>query len=441
MNYCLTDTIYALSSGAGKGGVAVIRVSGKKVRFILKEVAHLENPRPRHAYFKPLYNELNEPIDQALVLFFEAPNSFTGEDTVEFHIHGGMSVMNALFQRLGQFPNVRPAERGEFSRRAVINGKMDLTQAEGIMDLVDAQTDRQRRQALSQMQGNLGKLYESWRQDLVRIMAYCEAFIDFPEEDIPPEKEKEIQLKIQSLIQEIDTHLNDNKRGQKLREGFQIALIGEPNVGKSSLMNALTRKETAIVTPIAGTTRDVIEAHLDVDGFPVILADTAGLHEGEGIIEKEGISRALRRAAESDLILHIQSLEDYPNTQNLPDSLHSIPRKIIWNKSDLFTHKTVSNGIQISAKTGAGIDLIWTEIIDYLKAHFNEGSASFITRERYRVALSEACERLCSALKASELELLAEDLRLAARAIGRITGRIETDELLDIIFRDFCIGK
>ena len=441
MNYCLTDTIYALSSGAGKGGVAVIRVSGKEVRSILKEVAHLENPRPRYAYFKPLQNELNDTIDQALVLFFEAPHSFTGEDTVEFQIHGGMSVMNALFKRLGQFQNVRPAERGEFSRRAVINGKMDLTQAEGIMDLVDAQTDRQRRQALSQMQGNLGKLYESWRQDLVRIMAYCEAFIDFPEEEIPPEKEKEIQLKIQSLIQEIDAHLNDNKRGQKLRAGFQIALIGEPNVGKSSLMNALTQKETAIVTPIAGTTRDVIEAHLDVSGFPVILADTAGLHEGQGIIEKEGISRAVRRAAESDLILHIHSLADYPNIQNLPDSLQSIPRKIIWNKSDLFAQKTVTNGIQISAETGAGIDVIWTEIIDYLKAHFNESSVGVITRERYRIALSEARERLCTALKAPALELLAEDLRLAARAIGRITGRIETEELLDVIFRDFCIGK
>lgn len=439
--YCLTDTIYALSSGAGKGGVAVIRVSGKEVKTICRLMAGLENPKSRYAYFRPLKAQDGQTIDHALVLFFEGPNSFTGEDVVEFQVHGGQSVITAVYEALSSFENVRPAEAGEFSRRAVVYGKMDLTQAEGIMDLVDAQTEQQRRQALTQTEGKLGQLYESWRTMLVRNMAYLEAFIDFPEEEIPPEKMAVIDEQTSQLIAEIEQHLNDNERGQRLREGFQIALIGVPNVGKSSLMNALTHKDIAIVSQIAGTTRDVVEAHLDVAGFPVILADTAGLREEAGEIESEGIRRAVRKAEKSDLILYVQDMVHYPEIEPLPEALEHIPTYIVWNKQDMYPSTTVQGGYAVSAKTGAGIHTLWSDITNYLKETFAPRGNGAITRERYRVALTACVKSLRSAMVAEELELKAEDLRLAARALGRITGRIETDELLDVIFRDFCIGK
>lgn len=440
-NYCLTDTIYALSSGAGKGGVAVIRISGSHVLHLLKEIAGLENPTPRYAYFKPLKDKHGDILDYALVLYFKNPHSFTGEDVAEFQVHGGSSVIEAVFKRLRDFKGVRPAEHGEFSRRGVVYGKMDLTAAEGIMDLIDAQTDQQRRQAVAQTAGKLGELYEHWRKLLVHHMAYLEAFIDFPEEDIPPEKEAQIDTDIQQLKKEIETHLNDNGRGQKLRDGFQIALIGVPNVGKSSLMNALTNKDIAIVTPIAGTTRDVVEAHLDVAGFPVILADTAGLRETEGEIEAEGIRRAVRRAEESDLILYVQDITHYPHIEPLPDSLKHIPVKIVWNKKDKNPDLKIETGIGISAKTGLGIADLWDDITADLRTHLSPTNNGIITRERYRTALKECVHYLSTSLIAPAIELKAEDLRLAARQIGRITGRIETDELLDVIFRDFCIGK
>lgn len=439
--YCLTDTIYALSSGAGKGGVAVIRVSGKEVKTICRLMAGLENPKSRYAYFRPLKGQDGQTIDHALVLFFEGPNSFTGEDVVEFQVHGGQSVITAVYEALSSFENVRPAEAGEFSRRAVVYGKMDLTQAEGIMDLVDAQTEQQRRQALTQTEGKLGQLYESWRTMLVRNMAYLEAFIDFPEEEIPPEKMAVIDEQTSQLIAEIEQHLNDNERGQRLREGFQIALIGVPNVGKSSLMNALTHKDIAIVSQIAGTTRDVVEAHLDVAGFPVILADTAGLREEAGEIESEGIRRAVRKAEKSDLILYVQDMVHYPEIEPLPEALEHIPTYVVWNKQDMYPSTTVQGGYAVSAKTGAGIHTLWSDITNYLKETFAPRGNGAITRERYRVALTACVKSLRSAMVAEELELKAEDLRLAARALGRITGRIETDELLDVIFRDFCIGK
>lgn len=439
-SYCLTDTIYALSSGAGKGGVAVIRVSGSCVKYLIQEIAHIENPIPRYAYFKPLTDKTGAVIDHALVLYFKGPNSFTGEDVVEFQVHGGPSVIDAVFKRLSEFSEVRPAERGEFSRRAVVYGKMDLTAAEGIMDLIDAQTEEQRKQALAQTEGKLGALYERWRKLLVHHMAYLEAFIDFPEEDIPPEKEAQIEKDIQALQAEISAHLDDNERGQRLREGFQIALIGVPNVGKSSLMNALTNKDIAIVTPIAGTTRDVVEAHLDVGGFPVILADTAGLRENAETIEAEGIKRAVRRAEESDLILYIQDIAHYPNVMPLPPELEKIPHKIIWNKCDTQPQIVVENGMTISAKTGAGIKTLWEEITADLKDRLTPAQSA-ITRQRYRTALTACADCLRTALLAPDIELKAEDLRLAARHLGRITGRIEADELLDVIFRDFCIGK
>lgn len=440
LSYNLNDTIYALSSGAGKGGVAVVRLSGKQVREALRTVAGLDNPVARHAYFKALKTTDGGVIDHAVVLYFPAPNSFTGEDVAEFQVHGGRAVIQSLMSRLGEIAGCRPAERGEYSRRAVINGKMDLTEAEGLLDLINAETERQRAQAVLQMQGKLGHLYNGWRQDLVKQMAYLEAFIDFPEEEIPAEKMNEIDGSIRTLITKINVHLNDARTGEKLREGFQIAIIGRPNVGKSSLINALTHKDVAIVSQIAGTTRDVVEAHLDVAGFPVILADTAGLRERADTIESEGIRRALARANDADLILFIQDGSVWPQEETMPEMLNEKPVLKLWNKADLMTEKPAET-LCISAKNGTGIDDLWNQIKTILEQNFGTRPDAVITRERYRVALKDCVAHLKQALTATELELKAEDMRLAARALGRITGRIDAEDLLDIIFRDFCIGK
>ncbi len=438
-SYNSADTIYALSSGAGRGGVAVIRVSGTKVLDVIKHLSGLENPKARYAYFRPLSNASGQALDNALVLYFKGPYSFTGEDVVEFQVHGGRSVISAVMQAIAEVKGCRPAEPGEYSRRAVVNGKMDLTEAEGLMDLINAETGLQRAQAYSQMNGILGKKYEGWRRDLKHHMAYLEAFIDFPEEDIPPEKLERIDTDVKELAEKISLHLDDDKKGQKLRDGFQIAIVGRPNAGKSSLINALTQKDVAIVSQTAGTTRDVVEAHLDVAGFPVILADTAGLREGAEEIETEGIRRAVKRAEEADLILHVQDGARYPVAEKLPTSLADKKVITLWNKVDEMTE--IPAGILcLSAKTGQGVDALW----QLIKAKLSDAVSTadgVITRERYRVALTECVEALNRSLYAPELELKAEDLRMAARALGRITGRIDTDELLDVIFRDFCIGK
>lgn len=438
-SYNATDTIYALSSGAGRGGVAVIRVSGPKVLEVIKHISKLDNPKPRHAYFCQLCNGVGQALDNALVLYFKGPYSFTGEDVVEFQVHGGRGVITAVMEAIGEVQGCRPAEPGEYSRRAVIAGKMDLTEAEGLMDLIHADTELQRMQAYGQMNGALGKKYEAWRHELKHHMAYLEAFIDFPEEDIPFEKLDMIDKDVRELAQKIAAHLDDNRAGQKLKDGFQIAIVGRPNAGKSSLINALTQKDVAIVSQTAGTTRDVVEAHLDVAGFPVILADTAGLREGAEEIETEGIRRAVKRAEEADLILHVQDGNCYPEEENLPDSL--LDRKVItlWNKMDEMAQMP-DDVLCLSAKTGDGVDILWDLIKQELSDNISTADG-VITRERYRVALTECLDSLSRSIYAPELELKAEDLRMAARALGRITGRIDADELLDVIFRDFCIGK
>ena len=441
MAYSMNETIYALSSGAGKGGVAVIRLSGNEALHVFQTMTKIQNPKARYAYFSALTDEEGAEIDQSLCLYFKGPNSFTGEDVVEFQVHGGIGVITAVFKALSKFKNVRPAEPGEFSRRAVVYGKMDLTSAEGLMDLIDAQTELQRRQALTQMQGCLGSLYENWRQALIHDMAYLEAFIDFPEEDIPLEKMDLIDRGIQELIEKISTHLADNKRGERLRNGFQIAIVGEPNVGKSSLINLLSKRDVAIVSDIAGTTRDVVESYLDIDGFPVCLADTAGLRESQEVIEAEGIKRAVRKAECSDLILHVCDVSSYPNKDPLPEELSNIPVITVWNKVDIVHRKSAEGEIFMSAKTGEGFSLLQNAVSMFLKENFAPDNTGVITRERYRKALQDCVLSLKSALMAPEIELKAEDLRLSARALGRIVGKIETDELLDVVFRDFCIGK
>ncbi len=432
------DTIYALASGLGTAGVAVIRVSGPKAKETLKHLTSIKKVEAGKVYFSTI-KDGKKVLDRALVLYFKAPHSFTGEDIVEYQVHGGRGVIFSVMQALSKMDGLRPAERGEYSRRAVINGKMDLTEAEGLLDLVHAETEEQRKQALAQMDGNLSALYEGWRKKLVHHLAYAEAFIDFPEEEIPPEKEREIDGDIQKLIKEIGKHLDDDRRGERLRDGYQIAIVGAPNVGKSSLINALTKREVAIVSQTAGTTRDIVEAHLDVAGFPVILADTAGLRESKEEIEAEGIRRAVKKAEKADLILFVQDAKRYPRAEKLPKELLKKRILTIWNKTDLCKVKENKTDFFISAKTGKGIQRLWEEIKTILTDSFAGGAA--ITRERYRVALKQCVEHLKDALHVEELELKTEDLRLAARALGRITGRIEVDELLDVIFKDFCIGK
>ena len=432
------DTIYALASGLGAAGVAVIRVSGPQARETLKRLTSIKKVEAGKVYFSAI-KDGKKILDKALVLYFKAPHSFTGEDIVEYQVHGGRGVIFSVMQALSKIDGLRPAERGEFSRRAVINGKMDLTEAEGLLDLIHAETEEQRKQALAQMDGNLSALYEGWRQKLVHHLAYAEAFIDFPEEEIPPEKERKIDGDIQKLIKEIDGHLDDDRRGERLRDGYQIAIVGAPNVGKSSLINALTKREVAIVSQTAGTTRDIVEAHLDVAGFPVILADTAGLRDSKEEIEAEGIRRAVKKAEQADLILFVQDAKRYPKAEKLPKELLKKHTITVWNKTDLCKIKENKTDFFISAKTGRGVAKLWDTIKTILTDSFVGGTA--ITRERYRVALKQCVEHLKSALKVQELDLKTEDLRLSARALGRITGRIEVDELLDVIFKDFCIGK
>lgn len=299
----MNGTIFAPATASGKAGVAVIRVSGPQALEAVKKMTAIKTPVPRKAMFSEIHTPDGTAVDNGLVLYFPCPNSFTGEDVVEFQTHGGRAIISAVLSGLAQINGFRPAGRGEFTRRAVENGKMDLTAAEGLADLVDAETEQQRKQALRQMGGALAKIYEDWHDRLLHVLAWMEAYIDFPEEEIPENVSADVRGKIAGLMSEIQVHLNDGRRGEKLRDGFQIAIIGAPNAGKSSLMNRLAQRDVAIVSSTAGTTRDIIEVRLDINGYPVIVADTAGLRDTDEEIEAEGVRRAKARAEEADLVL------------------------------------------------------------------------------------------------------------------------------------------
>lgn len=460
----MNDTIYALSSAPGKAGVAVVRISGPDAFTSLKKLAVLSSdPKPRSALFKPLYNPKdNSVIDQALILPFKSPASFTGEDIVEYHLHGSPAVLNVLLSALSGFPNHRPADHGEYTRRAFENGKMDLTEAEAIADLINAETELQRQQALLQMDGALSKLYEGWRERLIRAMAYIETVIDFPDEDIPDDQVQTMRPEIEKIIAEVEAHLNDNRRGERLRDGIQIAILGAPNAGKSSLLNALVKRDVAIVSPMAGTTRDIIEVHLDLGGYPVVLADTAGLRPdvvsqdgGHGSIESEGIRRAMQRAKDSDLrVLVFDGTEKELNKHTL--ELFDKNSLVVFTKSDTFHPEGASrlkdlmgsfviaqdDIVEVSNVTGQNFDRFLSALTKKIAAYFSVSRETpSLTRARHRAALEESMQRLRDSLNAKLPELMAEDIRMAARSLGRITGRIDVEDLLDVIFRDFCIGK
>ncbi len=449
------ETIYALSSAPGKAGVSVVRVSGPDALSSLRALTKLtKTPSPREALFRAIYHPVDgSMIDRALVLPFAAPNSFTGEDVVEYHIHGSGAVLSALLSVLSGFDNHRLAEHGEFTRRAFENGKMDLTEAEAIADLINAETQMQREQALLQMDGALSKLYEDWRARLIKAMAYIEAVIDFPDEDVPDSEIEKVFPSIQALSAEIEAHLSDNRRGERLRDGIQIALIGAPNAGKSSLLNALAKRDVAIVSPMAGTTRDIIEVHLDLGGYPVIVADTAGLRPeeiaedgGHGSIESEGIKRAMARANSADIRLLL-----FDGTQGAADaatlSLMDDRSIIVFTKCDLPDFKTPDMNVAqaalgISSASGQNMDSLLKILGEKISALYSVSrDTPSLTRARHRAALEDTLQRLRAVKEAPLPELMAEDVRMAARSLGRITGRVDVEDLLDVIFRDFCIGK
>jgi tRNA modification GTPase len=431
------DTIFALASAAGRAGVAIVRVSGPNALLPLTKIARLSDPEPRRAMMRTLVDAEGAAIDDALVLWFVGPASFTGEDVAEFHVHGGRAIIEVLLATLSTLPGLRPAEPGEFTRRAVENGKLDLTRAEAIADLVDAETEAQRRQALRQYDGALAALYDGWRDRLIKASAWAEAAIDFSEEEIPEDVIVKAKAQLAGIEREIRNHLDDFRRGEIVREGLRLAIVGPPNAGKSSLLNALAKRDVAIVSETPGTTRDVIEVKLDIAGYPVIASDTAGLRETSDAVESEGVRRALASADNADLVLLLRD-----GSQPVDDKwpVHDL---MVWNKSDL-PWPSKPGGLRISTTTGDGLDALLTELSGLVRETLERpNEAPPLTRLRHRYALQIAASSLSRALAASEPEpeLVAEDMRLAMRALGRITGRIDVEDLLDVIFRDFCIGK
>jgi len=447
------ETIYALSSAPGRAGVAVIRLSGPQVAAALESLTGSEPPRPRMASLRKLRGSDGTLLDEGVVLWFPRPHSFTGEDVAELQVHGGRAVLAAIFAALATLPGLRLAEPGEFSRRAFEHGKLDLTSAEGLGDLINAETEAQRRQALRQMQGALGTLYEGWRKQLTRALAHLEADIDFPDEDLPQGVAAEVKPQIARLREEIAAHLNDRQRGERLRDGLMVAILGAPNVGKSSLLNALSKREAAIVSDIPGTTRDIIEVHLDLGGYPVVLADTAGLRETADAIESEGVTRALKRAEAADLKLVVLDATAGRNIPKETAALIDADAVVVANKIDapgvsLAPDWRINDRpvLPVSVRGNMGMDALLDALETEVTARIGLTGNATLTRARHREALTDCIAALDRFLHGSErnnlhAELAAEDVRLAARALGRITGRIDVEDLLDVIFRDFCIGK
>lgn len=431
------DTIFALATGPARAAIAVVRISGPGAGAALKALAG-DLPPSRRASLRTL-RHAGEALDRALILWLPGPGSFSGEDMAELHLHGGRAVVAGVLDALLAL-GLRPAEPGEFTRRAFENGRLDLTEAEGLADLVAAETAAQRRQALRQMGGALGALYEGWRAELIGALAHVEAEIDFVDEaDVPEGLAASARERLARLIDAIEAHLADAGRGERLREGLEVVILGAPNAGKSSLLNALLRREAAIVSSIAGTTRDVVEAHLDLGGWPVTLADTAGLRETADEIESEGVRRALQRAERADLKLVVAEAGRPlpPEAARLLDA----DALLVLSKIDLAPEADRSAGLAVSAVTGEGLPELRAALEREAARRLDAGPAPALTRARHRAALQDCVAALRRALQATELELVAEDLRLAARALGRITGRVDVEDVLDAVFAEFCIGK
>lgn len=442
------STIFALSSAPGRAGVAVIRVSGPAAGLVLDGMAP-PRPRPRVASKRHLgHPRSGERLDHALVLWFPAPRSFTGDDVAELHVHGGRAVTQAVLAALTEVPGCRLAMPGEFARRAFHNGKIDLTEAEGLADLIDAETEAQRRQALRQADGALSRLYEGWRRALVEATALVEAAIDFADEgDVGDRTFRHAAGIVRHLDDAIGRHLDDGHRGEILRDGFHVVLTGPPNVGKSSLLNALARREAAIVSEEAGTTRDVIEVRLDLEGLPIVVSDTAGLRAAQGKVEQEGIRRTLERGLSADLVLWL--MDATALMVQPPPELAARGHDILWvaNKADLhaggWPNMLPHDILPISARTGQGIDALTLRVAAIAREQLSGAEHPALTQFRHRHTLDRCRDALAVFGRGSEkqLELRAEDLRHAANALGRLTGKVDPEQVLDQIFKRFCIGK
>lgn len=462
------QTIFALSSGRIPSAVALVRVSGSQSGSVLERLAG-KLPAPRLATRVLLRDIESQPIDDAVMLWFPGPASATGEDVAEFHVHGGRAVLASLFAAFSKFADVRPAEPGEFTRRAFENGKLDLTEAEALDDLIHADTDRQRRQALRQLKGLLGDRARDWRARIIEATALVEAGIDFSDEaDVPTELIATARTKITCLLDEIREALASGGRGERLRDGLVVAITGPPNVGKSTLMNQLARREVAIVSPHAGATRDVIEVQLDLDGYPVTVIDTAGIRDTDDPVEQEGVRRARARAADADLVLWLTDREHDHEAAAMP------PVSALWivrNKVDLesgqggfaacdfveansrpnsgsaaleadrSTH--VGTQFSISAAQGQGVQALVAEVADFARTYFGGGEYALVGRQRHRELLRNTTEMLHRSISAADHgeELAAEELRIAAQYLGQLLGRVDAEDLLDVIFRKFCVGK
>ena len=447
------STIFALSSGRPPAAIAVVRVSGPQAGAVLKALIG-RVPEPRKAALARVREpESGEVIDEALVLWFPAPHSETGEDVAELQLHGGHAVIAGVLDALGKIDGCRLAEAGEFTRRAFENGRLDLTEVEGLADLIAAETPAQRRQAFRQLKGLIGDRAEDWRRRLIEALALVEARIDFSDEaDVPEDLIGPALRAARQLRDEIAAALADGGRGERLREGLVVAIAGPPNAGKSTLLNRLARREAAIVSPHPGTTRDVIEVHLDVGGYPMTLLDTAGIRDSGDPVEQEGVRRARSRAAAADLVLWVTDLsasgtgadEKFSDTQvwMIKNKIDLAPPSLDRNESEL--SKPVNQSFAISAIDGTGVDGLVAALSDYAKQYFSQTEAVVVTRARHRRALEEtvgALNRALSRGNGAGEELVAEELRLAATTLGRLTGRVDVEDILDVIFRDFCIGK
>ena len=442
-------TIYALSSGPGVAGVAIVRVSGKETSTVIKLLTGKDLPKPRIASLRKI-NKINtsELIDEGIILWFPGPESYTGEDMAEIQVHGSKAVIDALHSSISKIENCRLAEPGEFTKLAFQNGKINLLKAESIADLISSETEIQRQQAIKIMDGKSADQFNFLREKLLKILSHVEAKIDFPDEDLPNNILDEIKNDSNEVIKKIEKILNDQKVGERIREGFKIAILGPTNAGKSSLINHLSNRDVAIVSEVAGTTRDVIETHLNIDGYPVIISDTAGIRESKDEIEKKGIKLSLNRAEEADLKLVVVDAKS-PDFTDVLKGLLDENAILVINKSDLLEKEIDSeikniNHVLISIKDNKNIDELISKIKNNLKNKFITSDDILITRERHRQHLEQCLDHLNNFNQKKEIEdfdKAAEDLRLATRHLGMIVGKVDVEEILGSIFNDFCIGK
>jgi len=442
-------TIYALSSGPGTSGVAIIRISGPETSEVIKSLTGREIPVPRMATLRKINNiNTSELIDEGLILWFPSPGSYTGEDMAEIHVHGSKAVVLAIQKEISKIKNCRLAEPGEFTKLAFQNGKINLLKAESIADLISAETEIQRLQAVKIMKGKSSEKFNELREKLLKLLSFIEAKIDFPEEDLPEENLKKIKQDSSDVLNKINKILNDQKVGEIIREGFKIAIVGPTNAGKSSLLNNLSNREVAIVSETAGTTRDVVETHLNIDGYPVIISDTAGIRDSKNEIEKKGIKLSLNKAENADLKLVVVDAKSIDLTGFLNDLLKN-DAILVVNKSDLLKGKldpevSKLNHVLISLKDNLNIDKLILKIKNNLKNKFISDEDILITRERHRQHLIQCVDYLKNFLDKNDkndFDKAAEDLRLATRHLGMIVGKVDVEEILGSIFNDFCIGK